>query len=434
MIDAQDEAGGDAGETQEMKTLLRRLDPVVIIGVCLMVAGGVTIANAPFFRDEPASVPPPSAADSTIAPPTFTPEPTQAAQPSPAVTGEISTTAQTYTVQDGDNLFRLALRFGVPLEELAAANNIQPESVIVVGQELNVPEGAALLEPTATDAPTVIVADVVPPEPTLADAGIITAVPSPLPPAPDNVNGVPVDIFLRMDDDTKANVRAIYQHGQTLNRNPRAFSKVGDSVIADGHFMSRFDGGPYNLGNYAYLQPTIDHFSGSFAHTGATVRVGMHTWSIFDVWWSDKRLCGRGEHALACEVRRHNPAYIFMRLGANDRGSPGAVDNNLRRFVEFCIENGIVPILGTKADRADGATDPNNSIIRQIAADYDVPLWDFDLLAATIPGRGLMGDQVHMSTFYAHDWTLEQGFRTGHGVHSLAGLIVLDELRRLVEE
>lgn len=417
-----------------MKSLLRRLDPVVIIGVCLLVAGGVTVANAPFFRDDRASVPPPSPADATIAPPTFTVDVTQQALPSPTLTGEISTTAQTYTVQDGDNLFRLALRFGVPLDTLAAANDISPESVIIVGQELIVPEGATLLEPTATDAPPVIVADVAPPQPTLADAGIITAVPSPLPPAPDNVNGVPVDIFLRMDTRTKANVRAIFQHGQTLNRNPHAFSKVGDSVIADGHFMSRFDSGAYNLGDYAYLQPTIDHFSGSFARVGATVRVGMHTWSIFDVWWSDKRLCERGEHALACEVRLHNPAYIFMRLGANDRGSPGAVENNLRRFVEFCLENGIVPIMGTKADRADGVADPNNAIIRQIAADYDVPLWDFDLLATTIPGRGLMGDQVHMSTFYAHDWTQEQGFRTGHGVHSLAGLIVLDELRRLVEK
>ncbi len=47
--------------------------------------------------------------------------------------------AATYTVQAGDNLFRIGLRFGVPLAALAAENGLQPPYTIIVGQTLCLP-------------------------------------------------------------------------------------------------------------------------------------------------------------------------------------------------------------------------------------------------------------------------------------------------------
>jgi hypothetical protein len=125
---------------------------------------------------------------------------------------------------------------------------------------------------------------------------------------------------------------------------------------------------------------------------------------------------------------------IFIRLGSNDVGVPGSTDYNLRKIVDYCIESGVIPIMGTKADRFDGPNNPNNTIIRAIADDYDLPLWDFDLLAATIPGRGLGPDGVHMTTFFAHDWRLPNAYTTGNGVHNLTALITLDRLWRIVQE
>ena len=46
---------------------------------------------------------------------------------------------QTYTVQPGDNLFRIALRFGRPMQTIAAANNIPNAGLIFVGQVLIIP-------------------------------------------------------------------------------------------------------------------------------------------------------------------------------------------------------------------------------------------------------------------------------------------------------
>lgn len=46
---------------------------------------------------------------------------------------------ETYRVQPGDNLFRIALRFGVSLQALAQANNITNTNLVFVGQVLTIP-------------------------------------------------------------------------------------------------------------------------------------------------------------------------------------------------------------------------------------------------------------------------------------------------------
>ena len=74
----------------------------------------------------------------------------------------------------------------------------------------------------------------------------------------------------------------------------------------------------------------------------------------------------------------------------------------------------------------------NNNILRQIAADYKLPLWDFDLVAGTIPNRGLYINDVHLTTFFAHDYTQARAFATGHGVHNLTALMALDAIMREV--
>lgn len=47
--------------------------------------------------------------------------------------------SQSYTVQAGDNLFRISLRFGTTVSDLAACNRIGNAALIYVGQVINVP-------------------------------------------------------------------------------------------------------------------------------------------------------------------------------------------------------------------------------------------------------------------------------------------------------
>lgn len=46
---------------------------------------------------------------------------------------------QHYTVQRGDSLYRIALRFGLPMNQIASANNIFNPNIIYVGQTLLIP-------------------------------------------------------------------------------------------------------------------------------------------------------------------------------------------------------------------------------------------------------------------------------------------------------
>src|SRR5258706_9217437 len=55
----------------------------------------------------------------------------------------------TYTVQPGDNLFRIALRFHVSIAAIQQANNISDANLIFVGQVLTIPGATGTVSPTS---------------------------------------------------------------------------------------------------------------------------------------------------------------------------------------------------------------------------------------------------------------------------------------------
>ena len=73
---------------------------------------------------------------------------------------QIPETGTTYTVQAGDNLYRIALKFGTTTDVLAAANGITDTGLVHVGQVLVIPGPQSTVVPTETPVPTT------PPEPT----------------------------------------------------------------------------------------------------------------------------------------------------------------------------------------------------------------------------------------------------------------------------
>lgn len=327
--------------------------------------------------------------------------------------------------------------------------NTQPIRVVIVSSPTPLPRPTR----TATASPTPTITSTATPAPTATPTVTPTATPTltpteatgevsitrtprptrtpgPPPPPPPGINGVPNESIFVMSAAAQQHVLEIYAAGQTLGRNPHAFSKVGDSTIQLPYFLGQFDGGDYNLGDYAYLQSTIDFYAGSFARDGQAVRKGFHSWTVFNPTWADKTVCEPNEGPLPCEFRVHNPAVLLIRLGANDVIPAGAFEKDMRAILDYAIENGVIPILGTKPDRNEGS-DQNNEVIRKLAEEYTLPLWDFDALAGTLPDRGLGPDKVHLTSFPPNDYTQPAAFERGHPVHNLSALIVLDRLRRV---
>jgi len=239
------------------------------------------------------------------------------------------------------------------------------------------------------------------------------------------VNGISIGELVVMDDAVKEHVREIYACGVARGNNTHAFSRIGDCNSEPPHFLYRFDDGPYNLGDFAYVQPMIDSFKGSFRREGVAVQRGYRTWSVLDPMWADKSRCKSGESVLQCELRLNRPGVIIVRLGTNDLNAGLIFEKSLREIIETALSQGVIPILGTKADQLDGPDEPNNNMIRKLAAEYRVPLWDFELAARTLPGRGLEADGIHMTTFFAHDWRSPVAFQTGHGLQNITALLAL---------
>lgn len=89
----------------------------------------------------------------------FTPRPVATATAPPPTLSEPTAAptstagGQTYTVQEGDTLFSIAVSFGLTVEQLAQANNIADPSSIFAGQVLVIPSAGEIA--TAAPAPTI---------------------------------------------------------------------------------------------------------------------------------------------------------------------------------------------------------------------------------------------------------------------------------------
>lgn len=282
--------------------------------------------------------------------------------------------------------------------------------------------------PTSTPLPTATPFSSPTAVPTETPRVIETATPDPA----RQINGISFEEIAVIPPDVAEHIREIARHGRELGRNPRAFSKLGDSAVLVESNLTRFDNGPINLGPFGFLQSTINHFKESWARYGAGARVSLTTIGTFDPMWANPNYCFPGQHLLECEINLHNPAVMLIRLGTND-GDAGLYTTYMSQIIEYCIDNGVIPILGTKADRFEG-DDSINEATRRLAADYRIPLWDFDRLAETLPNRGLKDDQAHLTVTFINDFTDPETFTRGYPMSDLSALVTLDAIVGILNE
>ena len=314
----------------------------------------------------------------------------------------------------------------VPVASVGPTNTARPASVADAPRAID----TATAEATTTSPPDQ------PPaarwQASAAARGPATATASPTrPPGPSTLNDIPVADLLYLPPPVQDNVRQIMQRGLAAGRDLQRFSKLGDSLIATPHSFTVFDSGGYDLGPFAHLDDAIGFYSGSFARYGVAVKPGLHSYAVFDPLWANKEWCLANESPLECELRLNNPGLMLIFLGTNDAGYTKGFTANLQRLVETLTAAGVVPVLATKADRFEGPDNSNNLALRALAADYQLPLWDFDRLAETLPQHGLGEDGVHLSTFPSGDYSDSVAYERGYAMHNLLGLLMLADLRAL---
>ncbi len=227
--------------------------------------------------------------------------------------------------------------------------------------------------------------------------------------------------------------RQIFEHGATRGNDPHRFSKIGDSETFTSWFLAPFDQTPatYRLGDYDELEVVINHFSGSFARQSLAARQGFNAASVFAPLWADPASCEAGETPIACEFRVHQPSYVFVLLGTNDIYHLDEFEDQMRRILEFSMDQGVLPIIGTKADNLEGDHSINRTLY-ELALEYEIPLWNFWAAVQDLPLAGLDEDQAHLTFGYNH-FDDPQAMLKAWPVRNLTALQTLDSVWRATQ-
>jgi hypothetical protein len=230
-------------------------------------------------------------------------------------------------------------------------------------------------------------------------------------------------------------MRTIYEKGLGLGNDPKHFSIIGDCQNVSSYFLAIYDKpGEFSLGEeYAYLQPTIDYYRGSFSRKSLAVKGGFNVAAILSPLRADPKSCNQGESPLDCELRTWRPSVVFVSMETWWSEKPAQeYDKYMRRVIERILETGAVPIIATKADNLEG-DNAINATIAQIAYDYDIPLWNFWAAVQPLPNHGLSPDHFHL-TFARNFFDDPVRMKSAWPWRNLTALQTLDAVHRGLAE
>ena len=194
-------------------------------------------------------------------------------------------------------------------------------------------------------------------------------------------------------------MHAVYERGLAAGNNPSHFSVIGDCQNVSSYFLSTFDKpGDYSLGTqYAYLQPTIDYYQGSYSHVSLAVKGGFNAAAVISPLRSDPKSCNPNESPLDCELRTWKPSIVIVSMETWWSHKPAEeYDKYMRKVLDRIIAFGAVPIIATKADNLEGDYSINADVA-QLAYEYDIPMWNFWAAVQPLPDKGLSPDGFHLT-------------------------------------
>ncbi len=115
---------------------------------------------------------------------------------------------------------------------------------------------------------------------------------------------------------------------------------------------------------------------------------------------------------------------MLISLGTNWHPSTSHEEyvDYLSEIVEIILDAGVIPVLSTKADNAEGDNN-RNLAMAEVAYTYDVPLWNFWAAVEELPNRGLDKDRENVYLNYK-----------GWDIRNQSALVLLDQIRKQLQE
>jgi GDSL-like Lipase/Acylhydrolase family len=269
-----------------------------------------------------------------------------------------------------------------------------------------------------------------------------------------NIDVLTLPVIPVIEEDTRTQVQAAFALGKRRGNRDTVFSRLGDCMTENPHFLTDFGDGNYDLGAYASLQPLVERFRGApqravtgktwdknaFNTPGLSAAGGFNIAAPLDPIWADPAWCQNSETPIACEFRVAKPAYAIIMFGTNDIPvtEPDAYNFYLRGIVAQTLEAGIVPILSTFPERPEDPAKTRllNQIAIAVARDYRVPIMNLYRALEDLPNRGVdPNDTIHLSAPAdgRTDVFTEANLSYGFTRRNLLVLQTLDAVVRAVE-
>jgi hypothetical protein len=188
-------------------------------------------------------------------------------------------------------------------------------------------------------------------------------------------------------------VREIYALGQSMGNDPHSFSVFGDCQSEPDIFLGPYVTNPIAFASLpADLKQTADYFKGSLDRENPTIRKGTTSGALlWDEWHQNKYGCHDDESPMNCELRLHKPSFVLIMVGTHSEGVRN--EYYMRKVLDALLARGVVPILSTKADNREGDNHLNLETA-QLAAEYNLPLWNFWPVTGDLPNRGLYTKKI----------------------------------------
>ncbi len=219
-------------------------------------------------------------------------------------------------------------------------------------------------------------------------------------------------------------LQKIYERGLSLGNDPHAFSLFGDCQARPAEFFGVLE---TDQSLYQRLSPdlqeTVDNFRGSFNRESPTAQDGTTPGALLWIQWHQGKYdCTFAETPVECELRIHRPSFVIIQIGTHFESRN---TEYLRRIIEQLLDEGVIPILATKADNREKDERVNRDMAL-LASEYDLPLWNFWAAVSDLPNRGLYtrDDRPLQGDIYLTD--------EARGIHRMTALETLNVVWRSV--
>jgi hypothetical protein len=219
-------------------------------------------------------------------------------------------------------------------------------------------------------------------------------------------------------------LKRIYDRGLSLGNDPHSFSIFGDCQTRPDEFFGVFEEDADLLASLSpELRETIENFKGSFKRESSTAQDGTTPGALlWDQWHRGEYGCTFAETPVECELRTHRPSFVIIQVGTHFESRN---TEYLRKIILQLMDEGVIPILATKADNRE-KDERINRDMAMLAAEYDLPLWNFWAAVSDLPNRGLYTrtDRPLQGDIYLTDEAAQ--------IHRMTGLEALNVVWRAV--